>query len=273
MEEGVEVLLVQKDVTDRAALDRLMERIRSEMPPLAGVIHGAAVLDDASLPAMDMARFERVFSPKAQGAWNLHEATVAAGAEAGFLRDAVFHLLRAGLVRPESTTPRPTSSRTRWPHYRRQRGLPATVRQPRRPGAVRRACPDRNDAQDVIGLLESHGMLVMPLSDVLAKLEAVLLQQPGPANDGALRLGPLPHRLPSPGPRCPLHGPHERRGPGPRQPSEGRRPASRAGRNGAGAAARALAAGAGSARWRGSWTSSRSSSTSPRPSTTSDWIR
>ena len=66
-----------------------MERIKSEMPPLAGVIHGAAVLDDASLPTMDMARFERVFNPKAQGAWNLHEATRGRRSGPRFLRDAL----------------------------------------------------------------------------------------------------------------------------------------------------------------------------------------
>jgi len=27
-----------------------MERFKSELPPLAGVIHGAAVLDDATIP-------------------------------------------------------------------------------------------------------------------------------------------------------------------------------------------------------------------------------
>ena len=35
-----------------------------------------------------------------------------------------------------------------------------------------------NEDQDIIGLLDSQGLLVMPLADVLAKLEAVLIQQP-----------------------------------------------------------------------------------------------
>src|SRR5262249_49474729 len=50
---GVRVLLAQADVADPVAVGRLMERITGEMPPLAGVIHGAAVLDDASISAMD----------------------------------------------------------------------------------------------------------------------------------------------------------------------------------------------------------------------------
>src|SRR5262249_5101140 len=84
MEQGVEVLLAQADVTDPKAMTRLLGRIRSTLPALAGVIHGAAVLDDASLPGMDMAKFERVFQPKAQGAWNLHHATTTAGLQLDF---------------------------------------------------------------------------------------------------------------------------------------------------------------------------------------------
>ena len=66
-EQGVRVMLPHADVADEAAVSRLIERIRSEMPPLAGVIHGAAVMDDALLPNMDMARFAPRLRPKGQG--------------------------------------------------------------------------------------------------------------------------------------------------------------------------------------------------------------
>ena len=79
IDEGTCVLVICADVSDRPAVDAVLERIQLELPPLAGVIHGAAVMDDASLANMDMTRFERVFNAKAQGAWNLHEATLAAG--------------------------------------------------------------------------------------------------------------------------------------------------------------------------------------------------
>ena len=83
-EQGARILLAQADVADGDAVRQLLDRIKGELPPLAGVIHGAAVMDDASLPAMNMTRFERVFRPKAQGAWNLHAATVAAGTNLDF---------------------------------------------------------------------------------------------------------------------------------------------------------------------------------------------
>ena len=177
MEQGVKVLLAQKDVTDLDSVRRLMERLGKEMPPLAGVIHGAAVLDDASLATMDMPRFERVFGPKAQGAWNLHEATTAAGADLDFflLLSSISSVLGLyGQVNYAAAN----YFQDALSQYRHQRGLPATSVNLGVLGAYAGMSRVADDNRDVIGLLESHGMLVMPLTDVLAKLEAALVQQP-----------------------------------------------------------------------------------------------
>jgi acyl carrier protein len=45
------------------------------MPPLAGVVHAAGVIDDGLLLNQTSERFLRVCDPKVQGTWNLHEAT------------------------------------------------------------------------------------------------------------------------------------------------------------------------------------------------------
>ena len=42
---------------------------------LTGVIHAAGVLDDGIIESMSSERIDRVFAPKVQAAWNLHEAT------------------------------------------------------------------------------------------------------------------------------------------------------------------------------------------------------
>src|SRR5207244_6544002 len=78
------LLYSQVHITYQQDIYQLMDQTKREMPPLAGVMHGAAVMDDALISNMDMTRFERVFNPKAQGAWNLHEATLAAGANLDF---------------------------------------------------------------------------------------------------------------------------------------------------------------------------------------------
>jgi acyl transferase domain-containing protein/NADPH:quinone reductase-like Zn-dependent oxidoreductase/surfactin synthase thioesterase subunit len=174
---GVKVLLAHNDLTDLTGLHQLMDRITSKMPPLAGVIHGAAVMDDATIPNMDIVRFERVFGPKAQGAWNLHEATLAAGANLDFfvMLSSISSVLGFyGQVNYVAAN----FFQDALAHYRRQRGLPGTAVNLGVMGQYAGLSRTVNDAQDVIGLLESHGMLVMPLADVLAKVEAVLIQQP-----------------------------------------------------------------------------------------------
>ena len=177
MEQGVHVLLAQTDVTDMEAVRRLLARIKAELPPLAGVIHGAAVMDDASIPTMTMERFRRVFRPKAQGAWNLHEATVAAGADLDFFLlfssvSSVMGLL--GQVNYAAAN----YFQDALAQYRRQQGLPATSVNLGILGQYAGLSRALNENQDVIGLVESQGLLVTPLEDILAKLEAALLQQP-----------------------------------------------------------------------------------------------
>ena len=73
---GVEVRVAVDDVSDGAAVARMLAKLeQSDLPPLAGVFHGAGVLSDGSLTNQDWERFERVLRPKALGAWHLHRAT------------------------------------------------------------------------------------------------------------------------------------------------------------------------------------------------------
>ena len=77
-DRGVRLEIVACDMADKAAVQKLVTRLASEnsdLPPLEGIIHTAAVFDDKALGNMDEASFERVLAPKFLGAWNLHEAT------------------------------------------------------------------------------------------------------------------------------------------------------------------------------------------------------
>ena len=62
-------------MTDGAALSDLLSRIRSDGPPLRGMVHCAGVLDDAALARQDAGRFARVLAPKLRGAWLLDRLT------------------------------------------------------------------------------------------------------------------------------------------------------------------------------------------------------
>jgi NAD(P)-dependent dehydrogenase (short-subunit alcohol dehydrogenase family) len=63
------------DVGDEAQVAELLERIRAELPPLAGVAHLAGVLDDALLSQQSPERFRTTLAPKAFGACYLDRLT------------------------------------------------------------------------------------------------------------------------------------------------------------------------------------------------------
>jgi acyl transferase domain-containing protein/NADPH:quinone reductase-like Zn-dependent oxidoreductase/acyl carrier protein len=63
------------DVGDEAQVAKLLERIRAELPPLAGVAHLAGVLDDALLSQQSLERFRTTLAPKAFGACYLDRLT------------------------------------------------------------------------------------------------------------------------------------------------------------------------------------------------------
>jgi len=73
--KGARIMCDPCDVSDFAQLQRVFEKIARELPPLAGVIHAAMVLDDATAAKLDAERFRRVLAPKALGAEHLDRLT------------------------------------------------------------------------------------------------------------------------------------------------------------------------------------------------------
>ncbi len=71
---GATVLVHRADVSNADAVAGLVAAAQT-LGRLAGVFHGAMVLDDGALEALDAERFARVLAPKADGAWHLHRAT------------------------------------------------------------------------------------------------------------------------------------------------------------------------------------------------------
>jgi len=63
------------DVGDEAQVAQVLDRIRAELPPLAGVAHLAGVLDDALLTQQTLERFRTTLAPKALGGYHLHRMT------------------------------------------------------------------------------------------------------------------------------------------------------------------------------------------------------
>jgi len=72
---GAQVRVESVDVSDAEQVNALIDRVKQQMPPLAGVVHCAMVLDDGLLTDMTPDRFDRVLRPKVDGALHLHRAT------------------------------------------------------------------------------------------------------------------------------------------------------------------------------------------------------
>ncbi|BAU88120.1 hypothetical protein SLA_7254 [Streptomyces laurentii] len=75
LRERADVTVVAADLSDQAAVTGLLDRIDTTLPPLAGVVHAAGVLDDGLLTGLTAERFRAVAGPKSAAAWYLHQAT------------------------------------------------------------------------------------------------------------------------------------------------------------------------------------------------------
>lgn len=73
--QGASVTAVAADVGEADGVRALVRRFGDDLPPLAGVIHAAMVLDDGVFTAMTPERLARVMHAKIRGAVHLAEAT------------------------------------------------------------------------------------------------------------------------------------------------------------------------------------------------------
>jgi acyl transferase domain-containing protein/NADPH:quinone reductase-like Zn-dependent oxidoreductase/acyl carrier protein len=64
------------DILDFSQVRQLVSEITRTMPPLRGIMHAAAVIDDALVTNLTPDRFDAVFGPKIRGTWHLHQATL-----------------------------------------------------------------------------------------------------------------------------------------------------------------------------------------------------
>ncbi|KAI6395591.1 putative Hybrid PKS-NRPS biosynthetic cluster [Pyricularia oryzae] len=69
---GAAVKVISADVADDGSLAKAYSDIKNSMPALAGVVHGAMVLDDKPVRSLDAESMARVAGPKVHGSNNLH---------------------------------------------------------------------------------------------------------------------------------------------------------------------------------------------------------
>ncbi len=70
---GVDLHCLPCDVGDGAQVQALFARIAAEIGPLRGIVHAAAVIDDALAQNLTATQIDAVLRPKIAGAWYLHQ--------------------------------------------------------------------------------------------------------------------------------------------------------------------------------------------------------
>ncbi|KAI0014964.1 putative polyketide synthase [Xylariomycetidae sp. FL0641] len=71
--QGVSVVLESCDITDKAAVAKVLSDYAVSSPPIRGVIQSAMLLRDAIFKQMSHADYTAALKVKVQGTWNLHE--------------------------------------------------------------------------------------------------------------------------------------------------------------------------------------------------------
>ncbi len=77
LEERTQITVVCGDISAPGVAERLVTAGEETGLALRGVVHSAAVIDDQIVAALSKESLERVWAPKAAGAWRLHLATAA----------------------------------------------------------------------------------------------------------------------------------------------------------------------------------------------------
>ena len=73
---GVKVAVFACDVGNPRQVEALFNEIADTLPPLKGVFHSAAVIQDQPIAETELSTFKTVMDAKALGAWNLHLASI-----------------------------------------------------------------------------------------------------------------------------------------------------------------------------------------------------
>ena len=121
-ESGARVTSYQADVSRKQELKRVFDDLGRNGTPLRGIVHAAAVFENAVLRQTDADSFARVLAPKVEGAWALHELTAAMDLDFFVLFSSIASVLGAP---GQASYAAANSFLDALAHFRRSCGLPA----------------------------------------------------------------------------------------------------------------------------------------------------
>ncbi|SHH59333.1 sulfolipid-1 biosynthesis phthioceranic/hydroxyphthioceranic acid synthase [Bradyrhizobium erythrophlei] len=119
---GSDVLVERGDIAQADTAGRLLATATATGLPLRGVLHAAAVVENATLTNITDELIDRDWAPKVYGAWRLHEATAAADLDWFCLFSSAAALLGSP---GQGAYAAANSWLDAFAHWRRAQGLPA----------------------------------------------------------------------------------------------------------------------------------------------------
>lgn len=174
---GVEVWIETLDVVDANAVQALVSRIKEHFGCIGGIIHAAGILDDSLIPNMTLEQFQRVWKPKAIGAWNFHLAL-----ETLNLNPDLFLMLSSisAVIGLKGQFNYATANyfEDALAEMRQYQGKTATSVNLGVLGDYAGMSRQDKDTTGTLELLETHGIGRMLKHEVLAKIEAALIETP-----------------------------------------------------------------------------------------------
>ncbi|WP_099020977.1 sulfolipid-1 biosynthesis phthioceranic/hydroxyphthioceranic acid synthase [Mycolicibacterium palauense] len=124
---GADILVECGDIALPDTAERLVATATATGHPVRGVLHAAAVVEDATLTNIGADLVDRCWTPKARGAWNLHQATAAATGGRPLDWFCVFSSAAALVGSPgQGAYAAANSWLDAFAFWRRAQGLPAT---------------------------------------------------------------------------------------------------------------------------------------------------
>ncbi|KAH8660863.1 fatty acid synthase S-acetyltransferase [Tricladium varicosporioides] len=171
-ESGVSLHLERTDIADETSVTVLMNRLQ-QLPPLAGVLHSAGVIDDALAQETTQTRFWNVFAPKALGAWNLHQVTQHIQLDFFVMVSSCSSVL--GLLGQFSYAAA-NQFLDHLAHQRQESGKHGLSVNLGVLGDYAGMSRSSADTDKVLNVLASHGLSRMALPDILEGLERSILQ-------------------------------------------------------------------------------------------------
>lgn len=174
---GTQIIIQKLDIAKKEAVKKFIAKIYDEFTVIAGIIHAAALMDDALIPNMNEQRFDYVFKPKGLGAWNLHLACEELG-----IKPNIFLMISSmssvlGL-KGQVNYAAANYFEDALAEYRQALGLKAASINLGVLGEYAGMSKIANDSTGILQLLETHGFKKMLQTSVLAKIEACLIEEP-----------------------------------------------------------------------------------------------